>query len=155
MKFLFHILPFFICFSLLIPTAFAEEVPPENSLLIYTPDESEEISSDDTTPPDSSESVLPETEASEPSQSDTLPPEPEQPSIESQDSTTPVTSPPTTSETTPVTEGTQDVDMNSLQQIMDSLQNTEFATQTIAGFLLFFVVCVLCYFCYKFFKIFF
>ena len=143
MKILFHILPFFICFSLLIPTAFAEEVPPENSLLIYTPDESEEISSDDTTPPDSSESVLPETEASEPSQSDTLPPEPEQPSIESQDSTT------------PVTEGTQDVDMNSLQQIMDSLQNTEFATQTIAGFLLFFVVCVLCYFCYKFFKIFF
>lgn len=37
MKILFHILPFFICLSLLIPTAFAEEVPPENSLLIYTP----------------------------------------------------------------------------------------------------------------------
>ena len=87
MKILFLILPFFLCLSLLIPTAFAEEVPPENSLLIYTPDESEEISSDDSTPPDSSESVPPETEASEHSQPESPPSEPEQPSFESQDST--------------------------------------------------------------------
>ena len=87
MKILFQILPCFLCLFLLIPTAFAEEVSPENSLLIYTPDESEETTIDETTPPDSSESVPPETEACDPSQPESPPSEPEQPSFESQDST--------------------------------------------------------------------
>ena len=45
--------------------------------------------------------------------------------------------------------------MELLEGILLSAQNTEYAVQLIAGFLLFFVVVLLCYFCYKFFRIFF
>ena len=42
-----------------------------------------------------------------------------------------------------------------MEELLMSAQNSEFALQIIAGFLLFFTVVALCYFCYKFFRIFF
>ena len=179
MKPFFQILPFVLCLSLLAVSASAETVPLPSEYLDFIqslgPDDPEytdlfpnedthadnEADHSDLFPnedthadneADHSDETVPETEPE-------AQPEPEktqEPTFESQDSTPTETDPPETVEPTEVTEASKDPEETiSLQELVQSVHNTESACQYIAGFLLFFVVCALCYFSYKFFKIFF
>ena len=134
-----------LCFSLLIPAVSADEVSdiPVETTAVYEVLEEPEI-----------------TEAPE-----TLPPETEEAPTEPP-ATVPETWAETESPTEPETEPTVTIPMvtevaidpdeeDTLSQLLTSHRNTEYATQLIAGFCLFFTVCIICYFSYKFFRIFF
>lgn len=153
MKTFLSILPFFLCLCLLLPTAYADEFTPAPQ----EPEASEtplEIPNDPYTSFDGSDTEPTEAPTESESPEETLPPETSP--IESQDSNSSDEEAPTepTETTTPVTEEPPNTDSDSLLQLLESVQNTEYATQLIAGFLLFFVICVLCFFSYRFFRIF-
>lgn len=140
---IFPLISAFLCFSLLIPAVSADEVYdiyPETTAAYEILEEPELTESPETLPPETEEApteppvTVPETWAYTETQPETEPTE-----------TIPLV--------TEVTIDPEDEDMLSL--ILTSQQNTEYATQLIAGFGLFFVVCVICYFSYKFFRIFF
>lgn len=141
-----NIFPFIsaiLCFTLLIPAVSADEVsdiPVDAPTFYEVLEEPENTEVPETLPPETGE-------------------EPTEPPVTVPETwayieTDPVTEP---TETIPtVTEVTIDLDdEDTLSLILTSQQNTEYATQLIAGFGLFFVVCVICYFSYKFFRIFF
>lgn len=163
MKPFFQFLPFVLCLSLLAVSASAETVPLPSEYLDFIqsrgpddPEYADLFPNEDThadNQADHSDETEPETEPE-------VQPEPEktqEPTFESQDSNIPETEAPAeTQEPTEVTEASKDPEETiSLQELVQSVHNTESACQYIAGFLLFFVVCALCYFSYKFFKIFF
>lgn len=167
MKPFFQFLPFVLCLSLLAVSASAETVPLPSEYLDFIqsrgpddPEYADLFPNEDThadNQADHSDEIEPETE---PETEPEVQPEPEktqEPTFESQDSNTPETEAPAeTQEPTEVTEASKDPEETiSLQELVQSVHNTESACQYIAGFLLFFVVCALCYFSYKFFKIFF
>lgn len=143
-----NIFPFIsaiLCFTLLIPTVSADEVsdiPVDTTAVYEVLEEPESTEVPETLPPETGEEpteppvTVPETWA------------------ETESPTEPETEP---TETIPmVTEVTIETDEeDTLSLILTSQQNTEYATQLIAGFGLFFTVCIICYFSYKFFRIFF
>lgn len=144
MKHSYRLLLFALCFALLIPSVSADNISSDDVLPVFTSEESSDSSPETTVSDESNDSVSTDSlEFDTPS----LTSEIQSPASSETSTSDPENS--TVTEVTPAPDYT-----NSLQQILETLQNTEFATQTIAGFLLFFVVCVLCYFCYKFFKIF-
>lgn len=136
MNALFHILPAILCFALLIPSAYADEIPettasPESTYETEWEPYTESLYLGDYEEPE--EETQSEADAETETEGQTEPTE------------IPV-----------IPEATDDSDMDSLLgQLVESQQNTEYATQIISGFCLFFVVCILCYFGYKFFRIFF
>lgn len=154
MRLFLSVLPAILCVTLLIPSAMAVEVTEPS---VFTEGLFEEEYLDfypleETTPTEATETV-PETTAptevpeyTEPTE--TVATEPEPPQTESTE-TEPTEIPMVTEETT-----VPDLE-ESLAQLVESQQNTEYSVQLLAGFGTFFVICVLCYFCYKFFKIFF
>lgn len=141
---IFPIISAILCFSLLIPAVSADEVSdiPVETTAIYEVLEEPEITE------------VPETLPQETEEAPTEPPAtvPEA-WAETESLTEPETEP---TETIPmVTEVAIDPDEDTLSQLLTSHRNTEYATQLIAGFCLFFTVFIICYFSYKFFRIFF
>lgn len=134
MNALFHILPAILCFALLIPSASADEIPETTDF----PESTYETEWE----PYTESLYLGDYEESE-----------EETQSEAETETEGETEP---TEIPVIPEETNDSDADTLLgQLVESQQNTEYATQLISGFCLFFVVCILCYFGYKFFRIFF
>lgn len=141
MQFFLHILPAILCCALMIPTAYADEFPASplpTTETVYEPQTENLDPAEYEAPVESTEEPVPE---------DTMP----QP-VAPEETEAPETEP---TEIPVIPEVTNGPDQDSLlTQLVESQQNTAYATQLLCGFGLFFVVCVLCYFGYKFFRIF-